>query len=320
MAITNPTKLSDFNSGLLPPNVAQPIFEQARKISVVQQLCRRVPLSINGENIPVMTDRVVAGWVAEGAKKNVTQRRNTLKSMTPQKLAAIVVVSQEVVRANPGGFMTGLIPDLAESFAVAFDMAALHDAGPDGTVGGGPFATYIDQTTKTVEFGTLTAAQGGAYASLVAAMKLIVADRDAAQRPFRLTGFAFDDVAEPVLLESVDANGRPIFLDAQMPPTETAFAGATSSTRTARILGRPAVMGEGIAYDGTVGYAGDWSQAVWGQIGSINYSVSTESSVTIGGSLVSLWEQNLVAIRAETEYAFLVNDPDAFVELENVVS
>ena len=57
------------------------------------------------------------------------------------------------VRANPGNYINIMRESLAESFAVAFDRAALHDEGPDGTAGGGPFATYLDQTTKGAELG-----------------------------------------------------------------------------------------------------------------------------------------------------------------------
>ena len=37
----------------------------------------------------------------------------------------------------------------------------------------------------------------------------------------------------------------------------------------------------------------------------------------INGALVSLWEKNLLAVRAEAEYGFLVNDVDAFVTYIN---
>jgi hypothetical protein len=45
--------------------------------------------------------------------------------------------------------------------------------------------------------------------------------------------------------------------------------------------------------------------------------VSTEAAVTINGALVSLFENNLVAILAEAEYGFLVNDPSSFVKFTN---
>ena len=86
-------------------------------------------------------------------------------------------------------------------------------------------------------------------------------------------------------------------------------------------MNRPSFLGEGVASaDGysVVGYGGDWSRAVWGVVGGISYDVSTEATVTINGSYVSLFENNLVAIRAEAEYGWLVDDPQAFVKLTNV--
>src|SRR5690606_24700049 len=87
-----------------------------------------------------------------------------------------------------------------------------------------------------------------------------------------------------------------------------------------RLLGRPSFMGEGVATPNltdVVGYAGDWSQAAWGVVGGISYDVSTQATVTIDNALVSLWEHNLLAIRAEAEYGFLLNSADAFVKLTN---
>jgi hypothetical protein len=78
-------------------------------------------------------------------------------------------------------------------------------------------------------------------------------------------------------------------------------------------------MGEGVADASSdiLGYVGDWTQAAWGVVGGISYDVSDQATVTINGTLTSLWEHNLVAIRAEAEYGFLVNDTDAFVQLRN---
>lgn len=312
MAISAATKTSDF-SGFLPAPIAEAIFERAARSSVVQQLVQRVPLGGNGVSVPVVTGRPGAGWVDEGAQKPASAGTMTLKTMTPKKLASILVVSAEVVRANPGGYINVMRGSLAEAFAVAFDNAALHDLGPDGT-GTGPFATFVDQSTKSVEFGGHAQADGGIYRDLVEALNELVSDTDATGRRYRLTGWALDDQVEPRLLGAVDTSGRPIFVDL---PTDD-FSGAIA--RPGRLLQRPSFMGEGVAVaDDILGYAGDWSQAAWGAIGGISYDVSTEATVTINGSLTSLWENNLVAIRAEAEYGFLLNDPDAFVRLHNYV-
>lgn len=298
MAITAPTKRSDF-AGFLTPEMSAPIFEEAARRSVVQQLSPQVPLGTEGKAIPVVTGKLSAGWVAEGGQKPASKGALGLKTIKPEKLAAIAVVSAEVVRANPGGYMTQLREQVGEAFAVAFDNAALHNVGGDGT-GTGPFATWIDQTTKSVTLGTGTTIHN----DFVAALAALVNDGK------RLTGFALDDTVEPLILDEVDGNNRPLYVNLATDDTSEAVA------RPGRLLGRSSFMGEGVAHPdaGPVAYAGNWRQTAWGVASGISYDVSTEATVTINGELTSLWEHNLVAIRAEAEYGWLVNDVASFVK------
>lgn len=48
--------------------------------------------------------------------------------------------------------------------------------------------------------------------------------------------------------------------------------------------------------------------------------MSTEATVTINGTLTSLWEHNLVAIRAEAEYGWLVNDAESFAAINEAAA
>lgn len=298
------TTLSDF-SGFLRPDEAAPYFTQARKTSSVMQLARQVPLGINGMQTPVQTSKPTATWVGEGQKKSTTSMGLGLKSMQPKKIATIVPVSAEVVRANPGNFMSLVRESIAEAFAVAFDAAAFHGTSS-------PFGAYIDQSTKTVELGTTTKANGGVYGDVVAGLKLLVDDGK------KLSGFAFDRKVEPTFLSAVDNNGRPLFTESPM--EETAPVNAPTA---GRLIGRQAFIGDGITTavvsgtpntGGIVGYGGDWSQVIWGVTSGISYRVSTEAAVTIDGELTSLFENNLVAVLAEAEYGLLINDTASFVK------
>lgn len=295
MAQTAPTNTSEF-AGFLKPDMAQAYFDEARKQSVVQQLVRQVPLGINGQEIPVTTSKPTAGWVAEGGQKPTTAGGKTLKTIKPHKIAAISVVSAEVVRANPANYIQDLRADIAEAFAIAFDAAALHGtASPFGA------GNNISATTKAVELGTAATAAGSIFADVNAGLALLVNDKK------RFTGSAWDSIAEPVFNGAVDANGRPLFIDS--PTVENA-----ATVRQGRLLGRPSFIGDGVAAGDIVGFAGDWTKAVWGVVGGISYDVSTQATVTLDGELVSLWEHNLVAVRAEAEYGWLVHDTAAFVK------
>lgn len=299
MAITAATTTSDF-SGFLNREQAAPIFERAAKSSAVQQLAQQVQIGPSGKAIPVVTGKLQAGWVSEGAQKPASSGSLGLKTMDPKKLAVIAVVSAEVVRANPGNYMNIIRNQVGDAFAEAFDAAALHGTAT-------PFGSYVAQTTKSIEVGTAAQANGGVFADINSGLKLLVDDGK------RLSGFALDDRFEPLLNGAVDTSGRPIFIDS--PVVDNA-----GPIRQGRLLGRSAFIGEGVYNAGTstLGFGGDWSQAAWGAVGGISYKVSTEATVTINGQLVSLFENNLVAVLAEAEYAWLVNDTAAFVEYVNV--
>ena len=287
MAQTAPTTTSAF-AGFIKPAQAQNYFEKARYASSVMQLARQVPLGASGQEIIVPTGKATAGWVSEGQKKPTTETSIGVKGFTPHKIAAISVVSAEVVRANPGNYMTLLQDEIAQSFAEAFDAAALH--------GDGPFAASVSDTTKSVSLAP------SAYDGVVEALDVLAKDGK------KLNGFAFDRVVEATFLGEKDGVDRPLFVD-------TPLENTASAVTPGRIIGRSSFLGDGVAKNDVVGFAGDWSQLVWGTVGGIKFDVSTQATVTLDGSLVSLFENNLVAIRAEAEYGLLINDVEAFVSI-----
>lgn len=295
MAITAATTLENLK-GFIKPDLAEPYFAAARRASVVQQLARQVPLGINGIEVPIVTSKTKARWVAEGGKKQTTEMGMGVKAMKPQKLAAIAVTSAEVIRANPAGFMELLKDDLGEAFATAFDQAVLF-----GTES--PFGSdqHLAATSKSVALGTAQQNKGGLYADVNSALKILSVARK------KLTGFAFDETVEADFNSAVDANGRPLFI-------ETPLEDAAAPFRAGKLLGRPAFVGEGVGNTEIAGFAGDWSKIIWGTTGGITYDATDQATVTINNELVSLWEHNLVAIRAEAEFGFMNADKDAFVK------
>lgn len=287
---TKATMTNEF-AGFLRPDQAQPIFDEAMKTSVVQSLARQIPVGVNGVEIPITTGKPEAGWVAEAGLKPSTSTAIGIKTMKPHKLAAKTVVSAEVVRANPGGYVDIYKKQIGEAFALAFDKAALY--------GGGPFDTHVAQTKKSVALGT---SANGMYGDLVTGLDLLLKDKK------KLNGFVFDTTSETLFLNQVDANKRPIFelnnvTEAPVPVT------------VGRLIGRSARLADNVAdaTSKTVGFGGDWSKCAWGVTSGINFRLSTEAAVTLDGKLVSAFEHNLVVIIAEAEFGWLCADPEAFV-------
>lgn len=293
--------------GYLEPEQAQDYFAEVEKTSIVQRIARKIPLGPTGVHIPHWTGDVTANWVGEGGQKPVTKGDMTRQTVTPHKIATIFAASSEVVRANPANYLNTMRTKVAEAIALAFDAAVLNGTNT-------PFGAYVAQTTKATSLvdpgGAGVASDGNAYKAINNGLQLLVDDGR------KWNGTLFDNVAEPILNGAVDANERPLFLDIA-PPTDI-----NVPFREGRILGRPTFLSDHVSASSTLGYMGDWSQIVWGQIGGLSFDVSDQATLDLsvaqdGSEMVSLWQNNLVAVRVEAEFGVLVNTPEAFVKLTN---
>lgn len=288
-------------SGFLEPKQAAPIFEEMSKRSLVQPLAKKIEMGPTGVSIPFWDGDVQAHWVDEAGKKPLAKGGFDKFSIAPKKIAVIFAMSSEVVRANPLNYVNIMREKVAEAFAVAFDQAVLHGVET-------PFGKYIDETTKSV------ALAPNAYAATNNALSLLVNDGK------KFTGGLLDQIAEPIINGALDANQRPLFVE--QPYTDT-----NSLTRTGRILARPVTISEGVSqYENGkptgdhIGYFGDFSKILWGQVGGISYDISDQATLDLsaaqdGSGMTSLWQNNLVAVRCEAEFAALVRDPEAFVKI-----
>lgn len=224
------TLLSSVNSTLLPPTITGPIFEKTNELSAVQQLARRVPLSITANTeIPVSMDIPAAGWVSEGQRKPVGSGAVGLKTMKGKKVALLVPVSDEVARSNPAGLYSQLRQDLPVAIARAFDYAAIH--GKDLRTGGaGPFADYLTKGASSIVLGTASQETGSTYTDLVNGEKSVV---DAG---YDFTGFAADPRLRPTLKLSTDTQGRPLWVDSPQ-----------QGITTGNLIGYPAYFNRGVS-------------------------------------------------------------------------
>lgn len=203
-----PTTLSAVASTLLPPTIVGPIFAKASEESAVQQLARKVPLSVNANTaIPVSMDVPVADWVSEGGVKVASQAGVGVKIMTGKKVALLMPVSEEVANTNPAGLFDLMQQDLPTALARAFDYAAVNGKSLR-TGAAGPFADYLAQATSLVALGTASQATGGMYTDIVTGAGRVV------DKNYDFTGIAADPRMKIDALLQTDTQGRPLFNDA----------------------------------------------------------------------------------------------------------
>ncbi|AHG24237.1 major capsid protein [Mycobacterium phage Benvolio] len=294
--------------GYLEPEQAKDYFAVAEKTSIVQQFAQKIPMGSTGQKIPHWVGDVSAQWIGEGDMKPITKGNLSSQTIAPHKIATIFVASAETVRANPANYIGTMRTKVATAFALAFDKAALNGVSS-------PFPTYLAQTTKSVSL----ADPGGAGVSDLTAYDAVAVNGLSllVNAGKKWTATLLDDVVEPILNGAKDKNGRPLFI-------EQPYTDENSPFRAGRIVARPTILSDHVASGTTVGYQGDFTQVVWGQVGGLSFDVTDQATLNLGTpqapNFVSLWQHNLVAVRVEAEYAFHCNDKDAFVKLTNVVT
>lgn len=260
----------------LPVDLSREIIAKTQESSAIMALARKVTLPGRGLAIPVITSDPEASWVGETASKPVANPGLDTKILRAYKLAVIVPFSNEFKR-DLEGLYGELVRRLPNALGKKFDETVFGKGDKPGS----DFDNFANVTGQ--EIGTDT------YDGLVAA------DTDIAVHGGILNGFALSPQGKGVLLASKDKNDRPLFIN------------NVSEGAVPVVLGARTHITKG-AYDssnGVVGFAGDWTQAIWGAVEGVQISISEEATLTDGnGGTINLWQQNMFAVRAEIEVGF----------------
>lgn len=275
----------------LPPEISGEIWQNAIEGSAVMQLARQIKLPASGVSVPIITGDPTAEWVGETEEKPVSKPTFGSKIIKPYKMAVIEMFSNEY-RRSYGALYEQLIARLPFALARKFDATVLGTASKPGD--------NFDQLTDLKEIDI----QKDAWAGLVQARTEIALNNGV------LNGFAIAPQAEGILLTQTDKNGRPLFVDV-----------ASGEVGTTRLVGAPAFITRGVYIDGasakanTVGFGGDWTNAVWGSVEGIQFKVSDQATINDGTRQVNLFQRNMFAAMVEFEVGFVVDDKKKFVRL-----
>jgi len=264
----------------LPGQVSSEIWQKTQESSAVMGLARRIALPGLGVTIPVITGDPEAAWVGETDKKPVKRSTLATKQMTPYTLAVIVPFSNQFRRDLPALY-DALVQRLPNALGKKFDQTVFGGV----TAPGSNFDTLKVCTAQ--EIGT------DAYKGLVAA------DADVAAHDGILSGWVLSPQGKAVLLNAVDGNKRPLFIN------------SVAEGAVPMILGARATYSKGAyiadstsAKKNVVGFGGDWTQAVYGTVEGVQISISDQATLEDGGSTINLFQQNMFAVRAEIEVGF----------------
>ena len=260
----------------LPNELSREIIQKTQEQSAIMRLARQIELPGRGVTIPIITGDPQAAWVDETAAKPVSNPSLSQKVMQAYKLAVIVPFSMEF-RRDAASLYDALVDRLPLALALKFDGTVFH-----GTAPGSNFDTFAAVTAQNIG-GTNT------YAGLVAA------DEDVATHGGIMNGVVLSPQGKSVLLSALDGDNRPLFINSVAEGAVPMVLGAnTLLNKAAYKAGTPNV----------VGYAGDWTQAMYGTVEGVRVSYSEDAALTINDTLTSLFEHNMFAVRAEIEIGF----------------
>lgn len=288
--------ISRATSGVtLPPEVSGEIWSSAQEESAVMRLARRITLPGGGVSVPIITGDAEASWVGETEEKPVSRATLANKQITPYKLAVIEPFSNEFRRDLPGLYAE-LVRRLPNALAKKFDQTVLGDVAAPGS--------NFDKLTGATSVGI----SGDTYAGLIAA------DQAVATGGGVLNGWALSPQARGLLLGAVDSSGRPLFINnVQTDGAVPALLGApVYQTRGVYLADAD---GAGVGTDAQLGYAGDWSSAIYGTVEGVQVRFSDQATLTDGAGSINLFQQNMFAVLAEIEIGFRVRDLAHFAKL-----
>ena len=282
---------------VLPGAISSEIIQKTQEASAVMRLARQVQLPGTGITIPMITGDPEASWVAETAAKPVSNPTLDKKVMTPYKLAVIVPFSDEFAR-DYARLYDALVDRIPGALAKKFDSTVFN-----GTAPGSGFNVLTACTAQSID--TNASGEGGFYQALVAA------DMDISAHDGDLNGFAMSPQARGEMLSAVDRDARPIFVNSVAEGAVPRLIGQSVFYSRGLYFAGNAASGSGsgavAAKPDVLGFAGDWTKAMYGTVEGVKIDISNQATLTISDQAVNLWEHNMFAVKAEIEVGFIAD-------------
>lgn len=281
----------------LPKDISSEIIQKTQEESAIMRLARKIALPGRGLEIPMITSDPEASWVAETDAKPVSNPGINKKVMKAYKLAVIVPFSDEFAR-DYKALYDALAARIPGALGKKFDATVFN-----GTTPGTGFEVLTSCTAQSIDVNA--SGEGGFYKALVAA------DIDISTHDGNVNGYAFSAQARGEMLSALDKDGRPIFIN------------NVSEGAVPRLLGQGVHYSKGLYFAGNaasgsgsgaiaakpdvLGFAGDWTKAMYGTVEGVKVDISNQATLTISDSPVNLWEHNMFAVKAEIEVGFVAD-------------
>ena len=296
--------------GLIPIQYSTQIIQMAQEQSLAMRYFRNVRMPNAATVMPVLDALPVARWVTGEltdpagtgqGKKNVTGQKWKGINLIAEELATIVVIPEAVIEDASIDLWAEITPRIAEAVAAAFD--------------GAVFAGIQIPTSWNMSGGLIAAATTAGNVTTAAAAVPTQDEYDEAIALVEADGFMPTDVFAGVSQRSAfrtwAVSGVPVYL------TDYRDDGRVDS-----VFGMPVHYDRLNAFNvgstKTVAMVADPDKGIVGTRTDLQYKVLTEATIDVsaaqdGSEMVSLAQQDLVALRVRGRFAFATANPVTYL-------
>jgi len=280
---------------IVPPEYSTEIIELLRPASVVRRMgAVTIPMDTGTLHIPRLASGAQATYIGENTAIGETTLTFDEVVLTWKKLAALVPISNDLLRfSNPSADVI-VRDDLVNAMAQREDLAFIRGGGgtePKGLFGWAPDANKIPSTGTTLQAVTN---------DLAAAVLALKKNNVRFIRP----GWLMSPRSEMYLMALRDSNGNYAFRDEML-------AGRLFGYPYAVTTQIPENLGTGTNTNESELYLVDFADAIIGEATQLIIDASSEAAYVSGGNVVSAYSLDQTVIRVIAEHDFAVRHPES---------
>ncbi len=273
--------------GQIPGQENKAILEEVMQGSVVMKLAKYEEMDKPSKKFMYLAKGPGAYWVGEGEKIQTSKAKWVSVEMVAKKLGVIIPASREYLNYSQKDFFNVMKPKIAEAFQKKFDEAVIlgHE---------NPFTQSVNKSCTDA---------GNIIQGAITYDNILALEDKLFENDVEANAFISKIQNRTALRGAVDADTKEALYD----------------KRGNTIDGLPVVdlKSENLA-KGSL-FAGDFNNMFYGIPFNISYKISEDAQLSTitndDGSAVNLFEQELVALRATMDIAFMIVKDTSFAKL-----